>query len=192
MPPGPWIKELPQLVAPAQHTQSIKHDPHPCSGTTDCPVLPCTVPVPLPPLHTIITEQEAEMQMASTPWRRCAGKKFFILSLEKKKKGFFLMMSLTSTATSSVVTSWSQTSLTRSSGRRSWRGDGYCYSPTSSWTPLGLFQPPLGLFQPPLDPCLLTLNSACTNVPCPGRTCCQHTECEHYWENKQLEVWLPG
>lgn len=99
-------------MAPAQHTQSIKHDPHPCPGTTDCPVLPCTVPVPLPPLHTIITEQEAEMQMASTPWRRCAGKKFFILSLEKKKKGFFLMMSLTSTATSSVVTSRSQTSLT--------------------------------------------------------------------------------
>lgn len=30
----------------------------------------------------------------------------------KKKKGFFLMMSLTSTATSLVVTSWSQTSLT--------------------------------------------------------------------------------
>lgn len=38
--------------------------------------------------------------------------KVFHAVFGKKKKGFFLMMSLTSTATSSVVTSWSQTSLT--------------------------------------------------------------------------------
>lgn len=127
IPPEPWTKELPQLVAPAQHTQNIKHNPHPCSGTTACPVLPCTAPEwpwAGPCLVSVVLEHKSFLSTQSQlsrkircRWPPLHGENvqrkflFFIPSL-RKKPAFFLIILLTSTATSWMVTFHSQTSLT--------------------------------------------------------------------------------